>query len=168
VFKWGVLLLLLLLLFTLGWKLAVRPGDSWELKEKETQLKVAEFLVRQRFIVAVSEIVHEGEPMIRATAGACRMLVVKSPALGWDRDLIRRQATAGDQIFVVFAGRIYAEQPTWLTVPDFLWARLRRELGANAQPTPVLAVIATTSCAAERLPWNELRVIGWMDARASV
>ena len=151
--KWGVLLLLPL---TLGWKLAVRPGDSGELKEKETQLKIAEFLVRQRFAVAVSEKMDEGQPAIRATAGACRLLVAKSPSMGWDRDLIRRYATAADRVFVVFGGKIYAEQPTWLTVSDFLWARFRRELGMNAQPTPVLAVIATPTCAAERLPWKEL------------
>jgi hypothetical protein len=153
VFKWCVLLLLAL---TLGWKLAVRPSDSGELKEKEAQRKIAEFLVRQHFTVAVSDKMVEGQPAIRATAGTCRMLVAKSPANGWDRDQIHRHATAADQVFVVFAGRIYAEQPTWLTVPDFLWARFRRELGLKAQPTPVLAVIASTSCAAERLPWNEL------------
>jgi hypothetical protein len=153
VLKWGVLLLLPL---TLAWKLAARPVDLGELKEKEAQLKVADFLARQRFAVAVSEKMADGQPAIRATAGACRMLVAKSPALGWDRDMIRRNATAADEVFVVFAGKIYAEQPTWLTVPDFLWARFRRELGMNAQPTPILAVVATTTCAAERLPWNEL------------
>ena len=152
--KWFVLLLLPL---TLGWKLAVRPSDSGELKEKDAQGKIAEFLVRQHFTVAVSDKMEEGRPAIRATAGACRMLVAKSPAMGWDRDMIRRHATVADEVFVVFAGKIYAEQPTWLTVSDFLWTRLRRELGVNVQPTPVLVVIATTSCAAERLPWDELR-----------
>jgi hypothetical protein len=152
--KWSVLLLLLPL--TLGWKLAVHPINSGEFKEQQAHLKVAEFLVRQHFAVAVSEQVLEGRPAIRATAGACRMLVAKSPALGWDRDLIRRNATVADEVFVVFAGRVYAEQPTWLTVPDFLWARFQRELGMSAEPTPVFAIIATTSCAAERLPWNEL------------
>jgi hypothetical protein len=153
VLKWGLILLLPL---TLAWKLALRPGDSGELKEKETQLKVAEFLVRQHFAVASSEKMAEGRPAIRATAGACRLLIAKSPSMGWDRDLIRRYATAADRVFVVFAGRTYAEQPTWLTVSDFLWARFRRELGMNAQPAPVLAVIATSTCAAERLPWKEL------------
>jgi hypothetical protein len=153
VLKWGVLLLLPL---TLGWKLAVRPGDSGELKEKETQLKVTEFLVRQRFAVAVSEKMAEGQPAIRATAGACRILVAKSPALGWDRDMIRRNATAADEIFVVFAGKVYTEQPTWLTVSDMLWSRFKRELGLKAEPAPLFAVIATPPCAAERLPWKEL------------
>jgi hypothetical protein len=155
VLKWFVLLLLLLPL-TLGWKLAVRPSDSGELKERDAQRKIAEFLVRQHFTVAVSEKMQEGQPAISATAGACRVLVAKSPAMGWDRDMIRSHATDADEVFVVFAGRIYAQQPTWLTVPDFLWARFRRELGLKAQPTPVLAVIASRNCEAERLPWKEL------------
>ena len=45
--------------------------------------------------------------------------------------------SAADTIFVVFGGRIYAEQPTWLTVSDYLWARFRRELGLKAEATPV-------------------------------
>jgi hypothetical protein len=153
VFKWFVLLLLPL---TIGWKLAVRPGGSGEVAEKEVQRKVAEFLVRQHFNVVASEQATEGKPTISATTGACRMLVAKSPALGWDRDMIRGHATSTDNVFVVFRGGVYAEQPTWLTVPDFLWARLRREIGLNAQAAPVLAIIATTSCDAERLPWSEL------------
>ncbi len=150
--KWGILILLPL---TLGWKLVVRPVDSGEFK-RQPQLEVAEFLVRQHFVVAVSEQVQEGHPAIRATAGACRMLIAMSPALGWNRDVIRRDATVADRVFVVFAGKIYEEQPTWLTVPDFLWARFKRELGLKAEAAPLFAVIATTTCAAERLPWKEL------------
>jgi hypothetical protein len=153
VLKWFLLLLLPL---TLSWKLVERPSDSSELREKAAQLKVTEFLVRHRFTVAVSEKLEEGKPAILATVGACRMLVAKSPALGWDRDLIRRHATATDRVFVVFAGKVYAEQPTWLTVPDFLWSRFKRELGLKAEAAPLFAVIARPSCAAERLPWNEL------------
>ena len=152
-FKFAVLLLLPL---TLGWKLAVRPTDSGEAKERDIQLKIADFLVRQHFRVVRSEKVEEGEPTIRATAGACRMSIAKSPAMGWDRDLIRRHATAGDEIFVVFRGRIYSEQPTWLTVSDFLWSRFQRELGLKAEAAPLFAVIASATCAAERLPWKEL------------
>ena len=156
--RWLVLLLLLLLV-TLGWKLAVRPADWAEIQEQEkgAQRKVAEFLVRQNFVVAASEKMQEGQPTIRASAGACRLLVAKSPALAWDRDVIRRHATAADRIFVVFRGRVYAEQPTWLTVTDKLWSRFRRELGFRGEETPVFAVIATASCNAERLPWDQIR-----------
>ena len=151
--KWAFLLLLLVL--TLGWKLAVRPGGAG-VPEREVQRWVAEFLVRQRFAVVGTPTLDEGQPMLRAQAGPCRILVVSSPSLGWDRDLVRRQANPADHVFVVFRGRVYGEQPTFLTVSDFLWARFRRELGFNAQAAPVLAVIATDTCDAERLPWNEL------------
>ena len=69
---------------------------------------------------------------------------------------IRRNATDGDRVFVVFRGRTYEEQPTWLTVPYFLWSRFERELGMRAEAAPLLSVIATAGCGAERLPWSEL------------
>jgi len=94
--------------------------------------------------------------MLQATAGSCRMVVAKSPPIGSDRDVIRRLATGTDRVFVVYRGKVYADQPTWLTVSDFLWARLQRELGLNAQAAPVLAVIAAPNCGAEQLFWDEL------------
>jgi hypothetical protein len=152
VLKWGILILLPL---TISWKLVARPVDSGEFN-RQPQLEVAEFLVRQHFVVTVSEQVEEGRPAILATAGACRMLIAMAPALGWNRDMIRRNATVADRVFIVFAGETYEEQPTWLTVPDFLWARFKRELGLKAAAAPLFVVIATETCAAERLPWNEL------------
>jgi hypothetical protein len=152
--KWFVLLLLPL---TLGLKLAVRAGgELGEFSDKQVQLEVADFLSRQHFNVVSLEKFEEGRPMIRATAGVCRMLVAKSPAIGSDRDVLRQLLTPADQIFVVYRGKVYADQPTWLTVSDFLWARLRREIGLNTQAAPVLAVIAAENCNAERLPWDEL------------
>jgi hypothetical protein len=119
---------------------------------------VAEFLVGQHFNVSMSEHFEEGKPAVAARSGMCRILVAKSPALGWDRDLIRRYADAEDQIFVVFRGRIYPDQPTFLTVLDALSSRFRHELGLRASPNPVLAVIAGTNCDAEHLPWDRLAV----------
>ena len=152
--KWS---LILLLPITLGLKLAARPGVNLsELNDKQVQFRVAEFLFRQHFTVVSSEKIEEGRPIIQASAGACRMVVAKSPAIGSDRDVIRRLATATDRVFAVYRGKVYADQPTWLTVSDYLWARLQRELGLNAQATPVLAVIAGLNCGAEQLSWNEL------------
>ena len=94
--------------------------------------------------------------MLRASAGPCRILVANSDPIAWDSDAIRRNAMAADRVFVVFRGRIYKDPPTWLTVPYFLWSRLERELGLRAQAAPLLSVIATASCGAERLPWSEL------------
>src|SRR5262249_48033495 len=125
----------------------VRPERSVA-SEKDVQQTVAEFLGRQQFTVALGE----GQYMVRASAGPCRFLVADSNPMVWDREVIRRSATAADRVFVVFRGRIYENPPTWLTVPYFLWSRLQRELGLRAQAAPLLSVIATAGCGAERLP----------------
>jgi hypothetical protein len=151
VLKWCLVLTLAL---TLGLKLIVRPDKNVP-SELDIRQKVAEFLVRQHFIIALSE-PGEGRPMLRASAGACRILVANSNPIAWERDVFRRNATAADRVFVVFQGRTYKEQPIWLTVPVSLWSRFQRELGLRAEATPVLAIIATPTCDAERLPWGEL------------
>jgi len=152
VLKWFLVLALLL---TLGSKLIVRPDKSTP-SAADIQRRVADFLIQQRFTVALTNQPSDGQPMLRASAGICRILVVNSDPTAWGRDVIRLNSTVTDRSFVVFRGRVYAEQPTWLTVPDFLWSRVRRELGLRAHAAPLLAVIATTSCDAERLPWSEL------------
>jgi hypothetical protein len=153
VLKWFIILALPL---TLGSKLIVRPDIRRGPNETEGQQKVAEFLVRHNFTVASSNRANEGVPIIRAGAGMCRILLATTSPIASDRDVIRRYATVTDRVFVVFRGRTYEEQPTWLTVPYFLLARLQRELGLWVQATPLLTVIATPSCDAERLPWSEL------------
>jgi hypothetical protein len=150
--KWFLILALPL---TLGLKLVVRP-DRNVASEADVQQKVAEFFRRQHFAVALPDRAGEGQYMIRASAGPCRILVANSDPIAWNSDVIRRNATDGDRVFVVFRGRTYKDQPTWLTVPYFLWSRLERELGLRTQPAPLLAVIATAGCGAERLPWSEL------------
>jgi len=156
--RWLFPLLLLLVLVTLsfGWKLAVQRDGSGGLKERDDYLKVAEFLVRQRFTVSVAEHLEPGAPKIQGTAGACRVLVAKSSPEGSDQDRIRRNATAADSVFVVFGGKTYAEQPTWLTTFDWLWSKFRGELGLEAHATPVFVVIATKGCGVEQLPWHQL------------
>jgi hypothetical protein len=150
--KWCVLLLLLPV--TLGWKVAARSGEVRDVRAKD----VAEFLTRQHFIVSEQgqQGQFEGKPVVRASVGACRMLVAQLSAIGWERDAIGRNVSSMDEAFVVFGGKIYREQPTWLTATDFLWSRFQRELGLRVQGTPLLAVIASRSCEAERLPWSEL------------
>ena len=152
--KWFLVLALLL---TLGSKLIVRPYKSAPSPSAtDIQRRVADFLVQQRFTVALTNQTSDGQPILRASAGVCRILVANSDPMGWDRDVIRLNSTVTDRSFVVFRGRVYAEQPRWLTVADFLWSRFQRELGLRAHAAPLLAVIATTSCDAERLPWGEL------------
>jgi hypothetical protein len=91
--------------------------------------------------------------MLGASAGVCRTLVLNSdPGLGPRR----LNATGCGPELCGVPRQIYAEQPTWLIVPDLLWCRFQRELGLRAPAAPLLAVVATTSCNAERLPWGEL------------
>ena len=151
VLKLFVLLVLVALTLGLKWAAAVSEPNV-----KDAQLSVAEFLARQHFAVSVPEKASEGWTTIRATTPGCRMLVTNSPVLGWDRDVVARSATAGDRVFVVYRGRVYAERPSWL-IASYLWSRLLRELGVKVQPTSLLAVVAATSCDAERLPWDQLR-----------
>jgi hypothetical protein len=152
--KWLVLAVLLPL--TLGWKLVVRPTNMGDLPDRDVQQQVTMFLANQRFSVSAADKVEGGQPMLWARAGTCRLLAAKSPAMGWDRDLIRRYSVQDDDVFTVFRGRVYSEQPIWLTVPNLLWARFRRELGLRVSAEPALAIIATKICDAERLPWAEL------------
>lgn len=151
-FKWLVALLLPL---TLVLKLAVAPDDSEELKDK-----LMEFLVHHQFDVIALEEQVDTMPVIRATSGICRMLVMKISYDGWQRDLIHDQARASDRVFFIFRGKIYPNQPTWLTVAVGLWSRLLRELGLSRHITPVIAVVAPGLCNAERLPWEELHERG--------
>lgn len=147
-FKWFIVLLLPL---TLVWKLTAAPDASLELKDQ-----LVDFLVNHRFDVAVLEESMDTMPVIRATTGTCRMLVMKISPDGWQRDLIRDHAQPTDRVFFVFRGKVYTDQPTWLTAAAGLWSRLLRELRLRRYITPVIAVIAPELCNAERLPWEEL------------
>jgi len=156
VLRWFALAIVVLL--SLGWKVAVSHdayNKGLEKKEADGQRKITEFLFRQHF-TAVSEKATIDLPVIRATAGACQMRVIEVSYDGSDLDRSRGYASSIDTVFVVFGGRSYADQPTFLTVADSFWARFRRQLGLRAEATPVLFVIAKKSCEAERLPWHEL------------
>jgi hypothetical protein len=152
------LVLLLLLSLSLGWKVVARATPGERPTDRAIQVRVAEFLIRQHFTVSMAERAEEGKPSVTANSGACRLLVIRSPALGWDRDLIRRYADAEDEVFVVFRGQIYADQPTFRTVFDTLWSRFLRELGSSTWPSPVFAVVARPGCEADRLPWSKFEL----------
>jgi len=151
--------LIVLLVVTLGWKLAIRLQPVEPVSDQVIQRAIGRFFVRHYFTVALAEQIANGEPSVRAAAGLCRILVTRSNPVGWDRELIRRYATAGDQVFVAFRGKVYSEQPTWRTAFDALWTRLKRELGLRSPVSPVLAVVASDICDATKLPWEELATV---------
>ena len=147
--KWFIALLLPL---TLVWKLALKTEDSIQLKDGITN-----FLVVHNF--AVSEIKRElnGMPVIRATAKPCEMRILKASPDGWTRDLIRKFATATDHIFIVFRGKIYADQSSWIILVGYLQSKILYRLGVVPHTRAVIAVVASKDCDAKRLPWDRLR-----------
>lgn len=149
------LLLVVLLSVSLGWKVLARAAPNEQPTDRAMQVRLAEFLIRQHFSVAMAERAEQGKPALTASAGACRLLAIRSPALGWDRDLIRRYAEPDDQVFIVFRGQVYADQPTFRTVLDALSSRFMRELGFKSPPSPVFAMVARSGCEAQRLPWDK-------------
>jgi hypothetical protein len=145
-FKWFIILLIPL---TLGWKLA-----EGEQTPHESKINIVEFLSRQKF--DITKRIVAGMPVIDATAGACRMIVVEAAPDGWMRDFIHHILDSTEHQFTVFRGNIYTEQPTWLTLTDHWWSKSLRKLGLARSDAPVITVSATESCDAERLPWDEL------------
>jgi hypothetical protein len=150
--KWFIALLLPL---TLGWKLTVRPDDPRELNDS-----LVEFLARHQFDVIVTEEKMENSPVIDATAGSCRILAGKISPDGDTWQLVHRFAAPKDHVFAVFDGRAYPAQPTSLTAVSGLWSRFLREMGLARHQTLVIAVVASATCDAEELPWDELREAG--------
>ena len=120
----------------------------------ESKINIVEFLSRHKF--DITERIVADIPVIDATAGACRMIVVEASPDGWMRDFIHHILGPTEHQFIVFRGNIYTEQPTWLTLTDQWWSKSLRKLGLARRDAPVVAVSATESCDAERLPWDEL------------
>jgi hypothetical protein len=145
-FKWSVILLIPL---TIGGKLVEE-----EQAPDESKAHLVEFLSRHKFEIAKRTVA--GIPVIDATLGVCEMTVVEAAPDGWMRDFIRDVLGATEHQFTVFRGNIYREQPNWLTLTDHWWSKSLRRLGLARRDAPVIAVSATESCHAERLPWDEL------------
>ena len=143
--KWFVALLLLL---TLAWKVSVAAHDD----PNELANEIIQFLSHQAFDVALTEL--DSMPVIQATSGSCRMLFVQVEPDGSSQDLVRSLARTGDHVFIIFRGRVYAQQPVLLTVTDTLWSRSLRKLGLMRRITPVIAAVANASCNIEELPWK--------------
>jgi len=147
--KW---IFIALIPITLGWKVAADFKPARPSREI-----VEEFLTRQRFDVVVTDrMILSDLPLIRATAGTCRMLVAEASPDGWNDAIIRDVAGAMNQLFLVYHGRIYKPQSRWLTVTEYWLSRYLRRLGLAPQRLPLIAVAATESCNAEQLPWSEL------------
>jgi hypothetical protein len=145
-------LLTVALVASIAWKIAVATEQK---TDGRNDLVV--FFERNHFNVVVTEQQGTNVSIIQASKASCRLQIAKLAPDGSDQGVVRDLFTATDRFFFVFRGRVYTHQPIFWTQVDYLWSNRLRELGLIKQIAPVLAVATNASCAAERLPWGELR-----------
>jgi len=141
--------LLLFLAGSITWKISARLSDSFDVRGD-----IVNFLRRQHFDAAVADATASGMPMITATAGPCRMLLVADTR--WNPDALNDFAAPIDHFYMIYRGQIYSGGPTFAPVLQQKFLRTLRRLGVTRKETPLISVAAGTSCSIERLPWQEL------------
>jgi hypothetical protein len=145
------LVVALLLALTVGWKVALSLTDD---PDDNFKPMLIEFLVRHHF--AVSEAKDTDFMLtLKAVAGDCRLLVTRADAQNANYDIIQEFASPDDDLFFVFRRAIYTSLPTRSIVTEQYWSRFLRKMGFEHPDTPILAVVASARCNAERLPWHE-------------
>jgi hypothetical protein len=137
---------------TLAWKLMPTGVGADELKNS-----VVTLLLSHDYKIIQQTIVAEG-PVIRAERDGCEIVLAEMSPEGWSRDLFEKTTSSMDRKFFIFDGRMYTDQPTWMTVTSDRWSAYLRRLGIGRPPPFVLAVAETSSCNAEQLPWSDLIV----------
>jgi hypothetical protein len=142
------------LLITIGWKVAMPPDTQSYLKDD-----LVRFFERNHFDVVVTDEIVNDTPIIRATTASCQLHVARLTPDGSNRNLIRHFVAGTDRSFIVFRGAVYGQQPIFWTVMDYLWSRFLRELRLVTHLSPVISVGENLSCNAERLPWGELQSV---------
>jgi hypothetical protein len=146
VFRW---LIVLVLIPTMTWKIVLQPENLGETHEA-----VVRFLKGEKFDVHMTDESIEDMPVIEARNETCRLRIARVSPFGHEAELVRRVSTAGDQIFYVFLGVEYQEQPVRRTLVSYFWFRFLRELGWVSRIPPVFAVM--TSCENEQIPWADM------------
>jgi hypothetical protein len=153
----GLSLFALLLVVTLGLKVvtAVSPAHT---QTHALPAAIAAFLDAHGYrVLEVNRETDSSLALVSAAKGpTCRVLVAEARPQGWNRNDLRLLAGPGDQLFVVFGGLVYADQPTRLTTAYYHWDRFHRQIGFQVPARPVLAVASSPGCHAEALPWGEL------------
>ncbi|MBO1909577.1 hypothetical protein J4G37_32765 [Microvirga sp. 3-52] len=75
---------------------------------------------------------------------------------GWNRSLVA-QIAKSNQLFYLFSGEIFSEQPTVRPRLYYYSNKIKRYLGIEVRHYPVLAFIAASAC--ENLPLRELSLL---------
>lgn len=149
-FRW-ILPVLCLLLLSVGWKIWV----AVPINEQVANSALVDFFKSRGF--AVSEQMVDDLAIISAKAKSCRLKATRLVSEASNRDEVQYLFKGMDRHFVVLNGRVYTQQPVLSTALDEIWSASLRNLGLISHVPLVIAVGASESCEAERLPWDELR-----------
>ena len=155
----GVLFLALALAGGITLK-AASKGPT-QIQEPSLHATIAPFLKQHGYKVTTG--VDKDGLEVGAVGGFdCRLHVIQAQPRGYDQHAIRQAGGVTDDFFVVFDGDLYDAQPVWRTKAYYYWDRFRRKMGLTVPPRALFAVIASRTCSARQLPWQDL----W-DAHAS-
>lgn len=116
--------------------------------------EMTDFLQRQGFTLTGTDtnldlvLIHARRP-----PGCLLTLALMAPQ-GWHGGVVRSLLAPGEELFFVFDGAVYAEQPVMRSRFRLYWTLVLRRLGIDAALHPLFGVVATPVCAARDLPWN--------------
>jgi hypothetical protein len=147
----GKISLLLFLFASIGLKIEFLSTFPDRVKIGEAEL--VRFLKRHSFEVS-SPNPNIDPPVFFANAENCSIKVYLVSPNGWHRDLIH-QLNPTDQLFFVYRGDRFPEQPVWTTWLELQWWRFNTLIGRTLPIHSVLAVVSTQDCA-ETVPWREV------------
>jgi hypothetical protein len=148
----------LLLGFLLLASLAIKIPGSMSGKEVAVDnfpRRVTEFLRRSGFTTEphVSDVDMFS---IAAHSGECRILVAVLSPQGWHRDIIKKLAPDGSEVFFFYDGKVYDDQPVTRTRFDDYWTRFLRYAGTDSQQPPILGIAQSPECRKHTIAWNAL------------
>ena len=92
---------------------------------------------------------------VTITRGQCSAIVTIASLLGIHRSAIRMSAAPGEQVYFVYRGQKYDDQPLWATVTDHYLGRIGRVLGQGGGSHQLLGVAASSYCRPGALAWLE-------------
>ena len=87
--------------------------------------------------------------------GQCSAVVTTASLLGIHRSAIRMSAAPGEQVYFVYRGQKYDDQPLWATVTDHYFSRIARVFGRSGGTHPLFGVAASSYCRPDALSWLE-------------
>jgi hypothetical protein len=147
----------LLLALTVGWKVALSLTNN-RIERDGFKPALVDFLVRQHFAVFEANDINVNG--MEAIADGCRLRLIEAQV--WKQNIIKDVASADERIFFVYRQTVYTNLPMWSIVANQYWSRFLRKIEfKSSTDSPIIAVIASARCNAERLPWHEFVPSAW-------